>query len=76
MKTEQVKQVWRFVIARYFQGVLTSGCELDIEIRNDNGKQFSSEQIKAFFKDNYLMQVFTHPYTPEENGHIESFIRH
>lgn len=73
MKTAQVKQVWEFVIATYFQGVLTPNCELDIEVRNDNGKQFSSEEIQAFFKDNYLMQVFTHPYTPEENGHIESF---
>ncbi len=73
MKTAQVKQVWEYVISTYFQGVLKPDCELDIEVRTDNGKQFSSEEIKAFFKDNYLMQVFTHPYTPEENGHIESF---
>jgi len=26
-----------------------------------------------FFKENHLNQVFTHPYTPEENRHIESF---
>jgi len=24
-------------------------------------------------RQNYLTRVFTHPYTPEENGHIESF---
>jgi transposase InsO family protein len=29
--------------------------------------------IQEFFKENYLNQVFTHPYTPQENGHIESF---
>ena len=29
--------------------------------------------IIDFFKENQLHQVFTHPYTPEENGHIESF---
>ena len=23
--------------------------------------------------ENYLVQTFTHPYTPQENGHIESF---
>jgi len=26
-----------------------------------------------FFKENKIHQVFTHPYTPEENGHVESF---
>ena len=29
--------------------------------------------VQDFFEENYLNQVFTHPYTPEENGHIESF---
>jgi len=29
--------------------------------------------VKDFFKNNCLDQVFTHPYTPQENGHIESF---
>jgi transposase InsO family protein len=29
--------------------------------------------IQEFFKENYLNQVFTHPYTPQENGHIKSF---
>lgn len=32
-----------------------------------------SEMIQGYFKENHLDQVFTHPYTPEENGHIESF---
>lgn len=46
---------------------------IHIEVRNDNGKQFSSTMIQEYFKTNHLGQVFTHPYTPEENGHIESF---
>jgi transposase InsO family protein len=33
----------------------------------------SAKLIQEFFKENYLNQVFTHPYTPQENGHIESF---
>jgi putative transposase len=73
MRTQQVRQAWEFIIATYFQGVLKPDCTLQVEVRNDNGKQFSSEEITTFFADNYLMQVFTHPYTPEENGHIESF---
>ena len=28
---------------------------------------------QEFFEKNHLNQVFTHPYTPQENGHIESF---
>ena len=28
--------------------------------------------IQSFFKENHLNQVFTHPYTPQENGHVES----
>jgi len=73
MKSHQVKAVWEYIIAEYLQpaGILEK--RLDVEVRNDNGKQFNSKLILAFFKENYLNQVFTHPYTPEENGHIESF---
>jgi len=73
MKSEQVKDVWEYVIANYFQpvGLLSEGVE--VEVRNDNGKQFCSNVIIDFFKENKLHQVFTHPYTPEENGHVESF---
>ena len=46
---------------------------MEIEVTSDNGKQFGIKQIVKFFEDNELTQVFTHPYTPEENGHIESF---
>jgi len=73
MKSDQVKAVWEYIITKYLQpaGILEKG--LDVEIRNDNGKQFNSNLVINFFKENYLNQVFTHPYTPEENGHIESF---
>jgi len=73
MKSDQVKAVWEFIITTYLQaaGILKQG--LDVEVRNDNGKQFNSNLIIDFFKENHLNQVFTHPYTPEENGHIESF---
>lgn len=73
MRSEQVKEVWEYVVAHYLQpaGLLADGVE--IEVRNDNGKQFSANKIIDFFKENKLHQVFTHPYTPEENGHVESF---
>lgn len=73
MRQEQVKSLWDEVIVNHLQAhdMLNKGVE--IEVRNDNGKQFSSQMIQTYFNDNYLEQVFTHPYTPQENGHIESF---
>lgn len=73
MKSVQVKAAWEYVIAEYLQPAGTKKEEVEIEVRNDNGKQFSSHLILDFFKENELNQVFTHPYTPEENGHVESF---
>ena len=68
-----VKALWTEIIIRHLQpnDMLNKG--VHIEIRNDNDKRFSAKMVQQFFEDNYLNQVFTHPYTPQENGHIESF---
>ncbi|MFK7787401.1 MAG: transposase [Crocinitomicaceae bacterium] len=68
-----VRDVFNAVIIDHLQpaDLLTKG--VHIEIRNDNDKRFSAKLIQDYFKENHLNQVFTHPYTPEENGHIESF---
>jgi transposase InsO family protein len=42
-------------------------------LRRDNRKQFNCHLMAKFFRENKMHQVFTHPYTPEENGHVESF---
>ena len=47
--------------------------KIHIEVRNDNDSRFSAKTIQEFFVENHLNQVFTHPYTPQENGHIKSF---
>lgn len=73
MKSHQVKAVWEYVITEYLQPADILKNKLDVEVRNDNGKQFNSDLIINFFKENHLNQVFTHSYTPEENGHVESF---
>lgn len=75
MREQQVRQAWEYVIANYLQTADLRSQGVDIEVRNDNGKQFASEMIQGFFKENYLDQVFTHPYTPEENAHVERFHR-
>jgi len=68
-----VKSVFSQVVVNHLQekDMLTRG--VHIEVRNDNDKRFSAQSVQNFFGENYLNQVFTHPYTPEENGHIESF---
>ena len=73
MTQYQVKQAWSQVIETYLQPHDLLAKELHVELRNDNGPQFSAHKIKAFLNENHIEQVFTHPYTPQENGHIESF---
>ena len=73
MTQHQVKQAWQQVIVEYLQpaDLLTKG--LQVQIRNDNGPQFAAKLVQEFLKENGLSQVFTYPYCPEQNGHIESF---
>lgn len=73
MKSAQVQRAWEYIIIHHLQPADMLRKKIHIEIRNDNGPQFSSKVIRQFFEQNYLNQVFTHPYTPQENGHIESF---
>lgn len=73
MKAVQVKRAWEDVIINHLQKHDQLKKGIHIEVRNDNGPQFGAKVIQNFFKENYLNQVFTHPYTPQENGHIESF---
>lgn len=73
MKKAQVKQAWEQVITEHLQPADQLSKGVHIELRNDNGPQFGATQIREFFQENYISQVFTHPYTPQENGHVESF---
>jgi putative transposase len=73
MKAIQVKEAWEFLIANYLQPAGLREQDVKVEIRNDNGKQFSAHMLSAFFEENHIDHKFTHPYTPEENGHVESF---
>lgn len=68
-----VRSIWEEIIINHLQpnDMLSKG--INIEVRNDNDKRFSAKLVQDYFKENYLDQVFTHPYTPQENGHIESF---
>lgn len=73
MTSHQVKHVWEYIVATYIQPMGVNIGELLIEARSDNGKQFNCALMADFFASNHIDHVFTHPYTPEENGHVESF---
>lgn len=70
---DHVKAVWEQIIYNYLQPNDSLKKGIHIEIRNDNDPRFSANIIQEFFKENKLNQVFTHPYTPQENAHVESF---
>jgi transposase InsO family protein len=73
MTQHQIKSALERVIIDHLQPADLLAKGVHIEIRNDNGPQFSAAMIQQYLSDNSLCQVFTHPYTPQENGHIESF---
>lgn len=72
-KQGQVKRAWEEIIENYLQPFDCLNRNVHIEIRNDNDSRFVAKTVQQFFAENKLYQVFTHPYTPQENGHIESF---
>lgn len=73
MQGRRVKEVWEYVVAEHLQPHRKNVSQIEIEARSDNGKQMAGKVLKQFFVDNHINHVFTHPYTPEENGHVESF---
>ena len=70
---DQVKHACDQVIKNHLQPADLLNRNLHVEVRNDNGPQFIASMVQDYFKENHLDQVFTHPYTPQENGHVESF---
>jgi hypothetical protein len=73
MKQGQVQAAWEEIIENHLQPAGALAWVVHIEVRNDNGPQFCAQSLRRFMIENYLVQTFTHPYTPQENGHIESF---
>lgn len=73
MTRMEVKALWEAVIEEHLQGadLLTRG--MKVTVRSDNGPQFLANIVREFLADNHLLLENTRPYTPEENGHIESF---
>lgn len=66
IKKEDVKILMETLIATYV-------IPQKITVRCDNGSQFESNLIRAYFIDKGVEQEFTRPATPEQNAHIESY---
>lgn len=73
IQQEQVKRLWTHIIETHLQPYDCLNRKINIEVRNDNDSRFVTKSVQSFFKENHMGQVFTYPYTPQENGHIESF---
>jgi len=73
IRQEQVKQVWNRIIKDYLQPNDMLKKQIRVELRNDNDSRFAAIKVQEYFAENHIIQVFTHPYTPQENGHVESF---
>ena len=73
MTCMEVKQLWEAVIEEHLQGADLLARGLKVTVRSDNGAQFLAKIVREFLAHNHLLQENTHPYTPQENGHIESF---
>jgi len=42
-------------------------------LRSDNGTEFTNNHIRRFCKDNGIIQQFSIPYNPQQNGRAERF---
>lgn len=47
--------------------------DIQVSIRSDNGSQFIAKLARNCLRENFIIQEFTQPATPQQNGHIESF---
>ncbi len=44
-----------------------------ITVRSDNGSQFTAAMIREYLAEMQLVQEFTRPATPQQNGHVEAW---
>ncbi len=51
------------------------GAPAGLQLRHDNGLVFSSRMYRRIVQEYGLIQEYITPYTPEENGLVERFIR-
>jgi transposase InsO family protein len=66
IKKEDVKALFQFILESY-------SLPRCVTVRNDNGSQMESELVRKYLADEGILQEFTRPATPQQNGHIEAY---
>ena len=66
IKKEDVKAIFQYILESY----RLPKC---VTVRNDNGSQMESELVRKYLADEGVLQEFTRPATPQQNGHIEAY---
>ena len=66
IKKEDVKALFQFILESY----RLPRC---VTVRNDNGSQMESELVRKYLTNEGILQEFTRPATPQQNGHIEAY---
>lgn len=73
IRKTDVKELIEQLIMDYLQPYELLKEDITVTIRNDNGSQFIAKLVRECLRDNFIVQEFTRPGTPQQNGHIESF---
>ena len=70
---ESVARVWEKVITEHLQPADLLKRKIKVQLRTDNDPRFAAKAVGDYLKANHVDHEFTRPYTPQENGHVESF---
>jgi len=73
IKKNDVKVLIDNLVLNHLQDYDLVNQDIIVTIRSDNGSQFISRMVREYLRDNFIIQEFTRPATPQQNGHIESF---
>jgi putative transposase len=66
IKKEDVKGMFQYILETY----KLPSC---VTVRNDNGSQMESALVRNYLAHEGILQEFTRPATPQQNGHIEAY---
>jgi len=73
IKKNDVKKLVERLVVEHLQPNDLINRDIRVTIRSDNGSQFIAKIVKQCMRDNFIVQEFTYPATPQQNAHIESF---
>jgi len=73
IKKADVKSLIEEMILTHLQPYDALKKDVHVTIRSDNGSQFIAGLVRECLRNNFIVQEFTRPATPQQNGHIESF---